>query len=195
MKEALFEATVSVLNEHGVEGLTMERVAAAAGVAKGSLYRYFRSKRDLLEFVFTKTLDPIFQNMEKIAASSRSAVEKLREQLHMLFEHVARYAQLHRLLFEDETAQGVFHSSERRTIETASLQMAGIFRQGIDEGVFQEGDPKMLAVMYLGLCKGVLMSRPNLETPEQREKIGRMILHTFLNGAATERGRLASTAE
>ena len=34
MREAIFEATVAVLSEHGVEGMTMDRVALAAKVAK-----------------------------------------------------------------------------------------------------------------------------------------------------------------
>ena len=41
MKEAIFEAATSVLCAHGVSGMTMDRVAAAAGLAKGSLYNYF----------------------------------------------------------------------------------------------------------------------------------------------------------
>ena len=34
MKEAIFEATVAVLGQHGVEGMTMDRVATAAGVRR-----------------------------------------------------------------------------------------------------------------------------------------------------------------
>jgi len=71
MKQALYEATIAVLSTHGVDGLTMDRVAAEAGIAKGSLYRYFRSKRDLLEFVYAKLVDPVFENMEQVAAKQQ----------------------------------------------------------------------------------------------------------------------------
>ncbi len=188
MKEALFEATIGVLCEQGVDGLTMDRVAAGAGVAKGSLYRYFNSKRDLLEFVHAKLVDPIFQRMEEIAASAQPALEKLSSQLHALLEHVARHAQVHRLLFEDDAAHGLLQSSERRTAEAASRQLAELFRQGIAEGAFRPGDASMYARMYLGLCRGVLESRPDLESPDQRECVHRLILGTFLNGIASEAG-------
>lgn len=188
MKEALFGATVAVLSGHGVDGLTMDRVAAAAGMAKGSLYRYFRSKRDLLEFVYAKTLDPVFQHLDETVASERPAVEKLSGQLRALLEHVARHAQVHKLLFEDEAARGLLQPSERRTVEAASRRLAEVFRQGISEGVFRPADPLMLAHMYLGLVKGVLQSRPGLEDRDQRESVHRLILNTFLNGIAAERG-------
>ena len=190
MKEALFDATVAVLSEHGVDGLTMDRVAAEAGVAKGSLYRYFRSKRDLLEFVYAKMVDPIFQDLEELAAKEQPAVEKLAEQLRAMLEHVARHAQVHKLLFEDDATHGLLRSSEQRTIEAASQRLAGVFKQGIAEGVFRSADPLMLANMYLGLCKGVLQTQPELERSAQREDVHRLIIGTFLNGIATEKGRV-----
>lgn len=190
MKEALFEATVAVLGEHGVEGLTMDRVAAEAGVAKGSLYRYFSSKRDLLEFVHAKMVDPIFQHLEETAAREQPAIEKLADQLRVFLEHIARHVKIHRLLFEDDAAHGLLQSSERRTVEAASRCLAGIFRQGMAEGVFREADPLMVANMYLGLCRGVLQSKPELELCEQRESIHRLILGTLLNGIGTQKGRV-----
>jgi AcrR family transcriptional regulator len=187
MKEAIFTATIAVLSEHGLEGMTMDRVAAAAEVAKGSLYRYFPSKKELLEFVYAKLVDPIFKDLEETVAREQPAVEKLSSNLLALLEHVTKHAQAHRLLFEDETVHGLLQSSERRTLEAASQELAEIFRQGIAEGVFRPADPRMLANMYLGLCRGALDSRPELEGREQRESVHRLILGTFLHGIAAEK--------
>jgi len=188
MKQALFEATVGVLNEHGVDGLTMERVAAEAGMAKGSLYRYFPSKRDLIEFVYAKMVDPIFQDLEAIETADRPAMEKLVQQARGFLEHVAQHAQVYRLLFEDDTAHGLLQSSERRKVQAAAQRLANIFRQGMDEGVFRAGDPLLLANMYLGLCKGVLETRPPLDTRQAREDIHQLIVGTLLDGIAAQRG-------
>ena len=188
MKEALFEATVAVLSEHGVDGMTMDRVAAGAGMAKGSMYRYFRSKRELLEFVYGKTVDPFFQHMEEILAAEQPAMEKLSGQLRALLEHVARHAQVHRLLFEDDTAHGLLQSSERRTLQAASRRLAEVFRQGIAEGVFRPADPLLLANLYVSLCRGVLQTQPALEGPDQRESVHRLIMDTLLHGIAVEKG-------
>lgn len=187
MKDALFEATIAVLGTHGMDGLTMDRVAAEAGIAKGSLYRYFRSKRDLLEFVYTKLIDPVFQDLEEIATKKQPAMKKLAEQLRTLLEHVSQHAQVHKLLFEDEAVHVLLQSSERRTMETACRWLAEVFDQGITEGVFRPGDPLMLATMYLGLCKSVLETQPQLEERSERENLHRLILDTFLNGVATKK--------
>jgi len=182
MKEAIFKAAVSALSARGVKGLTMDRVASEAGVAKGSLYRYFRSKRDLLEFVHAKLVDPIRHGTDDIIAGDGSAIDKLSEQLTLLLDHVAKYVQIHRLLFDDEAAYGLLQSSERRTVEAATRRLAEIFRQGIAEGVFRPADPMLLAAMYLGLCRSVLQTRPELGEPGQRKTVHDLILGTLLHG-------------
>ncbi|MEN6450037.1 MAG: TetR/AcrR family transcriptional regulator [Thermoguttaceae bacterium] len=190
MKEAIYDATIAVMTEFGVDGLTMDRVAAEAGVAKGSLYHYFESKRYLIEFVFTKTIAPIEQDLEEIATKEQPAVEKLAAHFRNLLEHIAERAQVHKLLFEDETAHGLLHPLERRLMDVACRRMAAVFRQGMDEGAFRPGDPLMLANMYFGLCKAVLQTEPELAEPDQREKIHHLLIDTFLNGIATQNGRV-----
>jgi AcrR family transcriptional regulator len=168
--------------------MTMDRVAAAAGVAKGSLYRYFRSKRDLLEFVHARVVDPLFQDWEELETTEQPAMEKLTGQLRSFLEHVAKHVQVFRLLFEDDAAHGLLQSTERRTQEAACQRLSGIFRQGIAEGVFRPGDPLMVARMYLALCKGVLESQPDLDGPDQREDIYQLILGTLLHGISADKG-------
>ena len=48
-KRAILEATLAVLRERGLSGLKMEEVARRAEVGKGTIYLYFRDKRDLLK--------------------------------------------------------------------------------------------------------------------------------------------------
>ena len=45
---AIVEATVAILAERGVVGLTMDEVAARAGVSKATIYRRWRSKEALV---------------------------------------------------------------------------------------------------------------------------------------------------
>ncbi len=58
---AILEATRELLIEQGVHGLTMEGVAARAGVAKTTIYRRYRSKHEL-------ALAVLFDMVERIVA-------------------------------------------------------------------------------------------------------------------------------
>lgn len=47
-RRAILEATAALLAEHGAAGVTMDRVAAAAGVGKGTIFHRFGSRAGLL---------------------------------------------------------------------------------------------------------------------------------------------------
>lgn len=51
-KEAIFESTLKLVNEHGFHGTPMSQIAADAQVATGTIYHYFDSKDDLILELF-----------------------------------------------------------------------------------------------------------------------------------------------
>jgi AcrR family transcriptional regulator len=80
----LLRATVATLEEHGLEGTTIPRVAAAAGIAPATVYRRFRDKDALYRAVFLMLLEKSVVGTRKVlraqAAEARTlegAVEKL----------------------------------------------------------------------------------------------------------------------
>lgn len=189
-REAIFEAAVAVLGEHGVEGMTMDRVALAADMAKASLYHYFLGKTALVEFVYANIIDPIHQDLQEIMATEQPAIEKLATHLAWLLEHVDKHLRVFKLLLHDDTAQGLLQSTQRRTREAGCQLLAEIFRQGIAEGAFRPVDPLQLARMFLGLSAGVFDSQPELGERDQRESVHRLIMGAFLHGVAAEPGRI-----
>jgi len=189
VKRAIFDAAVSVLAEHGVEGMPMDRVATAAGLAKGSLYHDFPGKKAPVEFVYAIVIKAIHQSLQEIIATDRTALEKLGTHLDNLVEHVAKHLSVFKLLFRDDTVQGLLQSTQRRTRDSARQLLAEIYRQGIAEGVFRLSDPVQLAYIFLGICAGVFDSQPELGQRHQREYVRDLIKTAFMNGVSAAQAR------
>jgi AcrR family transcriptional regulator len=47
-KNTIFEAAIKVFSSNGYNGATMDDIALNAGVAKGTLYYHFKSKKKFL---------------------------------------------------------------------------------------------------------------------------------------------------
>jgi AcrR family transcriptional regulator len=47
-RREILEATLEIISEHGVEGATVARIAAAVGLTPGALYRHFHSRGALI---------------------------------------------------------------------------------------------------------------------------------------------------
>jgi AcrR family transcriptional regulator len=55
-REAIIEAALRLVDEHGMAGLSIRRIAAELGVDGSSLYHYFASKDDILDAVAGRVL-------------------------------------------------------------------------------------------------------------------------------------------
>ncbi len=68
--EAIWEATIQVLLNHGAEPLTTTRVAERAGVSVGTLYQYYPNKQSLLFAVVGNHLDRVAARVEAACESA-----------------------------------------------------------------------------------------------------------------------------
>ena len=55
--DALIDATLSLLREHG-RAVTTRQIAEAAGVAEGTIFRVVESKEELVELAITRAFEP-----------------------------------------------------------------------------------------------------------------------------------------
>lgn len=184
MKDAIFDAAVSVLAEHGVKGMTMERVAAAANLAKASLYGYIGSKRELLEFVHARVVEPIVEKVAEIGRSGGPATAKLDAIVRVIFEEVEKHQGIFTILLTDDTARRLLDSSAGPRRETAIAQLAQVFRQGIDQGVFRDFDARRLAEIFFAAMTEPWKWAAASGTPPVAERWIDPLVEVFLHGIA-----------
>lgn len=146
----LLHAGVKVLEAHGLEGASVPRIAAAAGVAPASIYRRFEDKDALLRAVFLHVL----------AQSNRANQERLRAAVgrRTLRATVERLA---------ETVFAQYREHPRL------LQALGRFMDMQAGTDFAREAQSMLANNMEQICDVVLAHREEIagRAPEQRVKI------------------------
>lgn len=62
-RAAILDAALTVFAAHGFEAARLDDVAAEAGVAKGTLYLYFKDKEALFEAMVRSAVSPVMDNM------------------------------------------------------------------------------------------------------------------------------------
>ncbi len=71
-RDQILDATERCLREAGYDGTTIRRIAGELDCAVGSIYRYFRDKRDLLYAVTQRMLEPALRLAEGKASLAES---------------------------------------------------------------------------------------------------------------------------
>jgi len=152
---------VDVFSKRGFEETAMLDIAEAAGVAKGSLYRYYKSKDDLLSYITRDLIDAFDQSIRETISSIDDPEEKLRlfvgEFVHFItgFPNLLRvYAEIWmynlkgkyrdmKELFDDYLAR------YRRTI-------VEIITDGQRAGIFQDVvNPRHTAIGLMAFLDGI----------------------------------------
>jgi len=188
MREAVYEGAVAVLTEYGLNGTTMDRVAAAAGMAKGSLYNHFPGKQELLEFVHDRAVAPMQEALEEIVKNRLCAAEKLASISRLWREYLVKHHAVFEFLINDHAAKRLLRDTEQTTRTSGIKQIAAIIAQGIQEGAFRPVDAGAAAEMFVSASIGMVeqefaagISRPVDEAVDA-------LMGVFLHGLSAGNG-------
>ena len=129
---ALVAATLQLLAEGGLTGLTMEAVAARAGVGKATLYRRWPGKAELV-------VDALASLSEPPEARAGAGV---RDELVALLEAVRRKSTsslvgqiFPRLIGEAAANPELMELYRRRVLDPRRVRFGAALRRGVDEGL------------------------------------------------------------
>lgn len=86
MHDGISAAAARVLAKVGFQTLTMERVAQDAGVAKGTLYNYFRDKDELIGNVIERTFSGLVVKLERAMGDVHGGRAALRLLAELILE-------------------------------------------------------------------------------------------------------------
>lgn len=195
MKDGIIQAALEVLKQHGYEGLTMDRVAEVAGIAKGSLYHYFRNKQELVTYLFEETIEPAVQAGDEIFQQVVPAVAKLEAMVRMWFDYFSQHRALFDFLFRDPTVRELCLTSRRAKNGLAIDRFSAILQQGINEGVFRPLDVTYAAEMIIGSLQFVIERQLETGKSHPIEDSVRRLMDIVLLGIGNTSGNAAKACE
>jgi AcrR family transcriptional regulator len=77
--ESLLAVAVSVFNERGYDGTSMEDLSRKLGISKSSIYYHVDSKENLLALALDRALDGLFSIADQVVASEAPAIDRLEQ--------------------------------------------------------------------------------------------------------------------
>ena len=159
----LLEAARRLFAEQGFHATTVEDIAAAAGVAKGTVYLYYKSKHDVywaaLQRGITEWLHEIQARLEAEAAPE----DKVRAFIAIKIRYFETNRDFFRIYFS-ELGSGFSHPTQMPPqFEQMYLQQARILeaalQQGIQDKAIREIRTDTAAVAISDLIRGIIVQR------------------------------------
>lgn len=157
-KEAFAEAATRLMQAKGWEQTSVQDVLDQLEASRGAFYHYFDSKQELLEAVIERLVDVGLGSVAPVAADpSLPAIPKL----EAIFGGIGRWKTERKALviallktwISDDNA--IVRDKFRRRLAGRIVPMlAGVVKQGIDEGTFTATSPEETARILVMLLLG-----------------------------------------
>lgn len=156
----ILEAAISVFSRLGFHRARMEDVALESGLAKGTLYLYYRSKDALIRALLERIFNWGRRDLEASLTGEGSASERLVELSARMSKEVERLSVLLPVWFEFYAVAARNEAVKpfvKRYFEEYRQVLASIVREGIERGEFREVDAGEVAVTVISLFEGVTL--------------------------------------
>jgi AcrR family transcriptional regulator len=179
----ILEAVVTILLEKGRKGFTMERVAAGAGIAKGTLYLHHNNKQALLTSVVNYCFKPLDKKIEEIISVDQDPVLKL-EQCALAW---MKYADKNKKIFH-ELRNEIFNARLRYISDKKSGYWLHInmFATALDEAVkagkLRPMNTVKAAILFLNATNSLVLHRILFKTTESIKDDVSDLMSLFING-------------
>ncbi|HOW80997.1 MAG TPA: TetR/AcrR family transcriptional regulator [Spirochaetota bacterium] len=101
-RKKIFDAAIEVFGQKGYHKATIDEIAALSKVGKGSVYRYFKSKEDLLEQLLKEKYHEIIERVSHILSEERDILVQIQEMIEFWIGFIESNPVLYKLIQTEE---------------------------------------------------------------------------------------------
>lgn len=154
-RRQILDAALRLFDEQGYSNTKISDISEKAGISKGLVYRYFRSKEEIF-FALRDKLDDCIDECFSVP----SALEAIRLfSLRLLsYPYYNEYVPPLRVYFSALVRGEVSLDAEENPIreDFGREYFGSLFKRGQEEGVFKEGDSQLFGDIYWKYLLGCL---------------------------------------
>jgi AcrR family transcriptional regulator len=144
-RQAILKAALAVFAARGFEAARLDDVAARAGVAKGTLYLYFRDKEALFEALVRNAVSPLLEQMRAVAAAPQISPLQALETFFAVFQKeilgTERKLLLRLIMAEGPRFPAIAEFYYREVVSHGLAIMRALSARAASEGAFATDAP------------------------------------------------------
>jgi AcrR family transcriptional regulator len=183
-KREILNCAIKVLNKKVYYKCPVDEIARYAGIAKGTIYIYFKNKEDLYLSVIFNLIDKFIEIIENVCKMDISASK----QLSILLRQMNIFLRTHRHLFlsireESKPPKGKFHEAFHARFHKITQAIGHIIEKGIKDGEFKKFPPYVVGSIILSVSS-LFAHKEFSDNTCGRDIDSGLVLKILMNGLA-----------
>lgn len=181
----ILDAARALLVQRGFQDVALDDVAKKAGVAKGTLFLYYKSKDELFSAAFADLVDQLGANLQAVLDSHLSGRDLLEDAVRVVLEHFDHHKD-----FMAQFGVGRFPGCKPGTSSKLMDKMIGnmdllavIVRRCAGDGVLRSASADQTAAFLFGLCRSAILYNHMRKISKPIADRRKQVVDMFLRGA------------
>ncbi|QKS48885.1 TetR/AcrR family transcriptional regulator (plasmid) [Paenibacillus cellulosilyticus] len=166
----ILDSALETIAVRGIGSVSINDIAAAAGMSIGSMYHYFKSKNEIISEILRRGQTDYGKHVTGLSVQQGSAQDKLFQlcESWLALDNSWAYTILiHTARLSDASSEEIRRAVTERFTNNL-CPVASVMEQGQRDGHIVNGDPLELAYYFVSLIQGLTLQRmPGAEVPIQ----------------------------
>ena len=162
-KERIVDEALTLFSRQGYKGTRVKNIADAVGIKDSSIYKHFKSKREIIDAIVDQmrarmdqmSVDaglPQEANETAAAIYGRMTVEDLQQMSRKVFlfyltdDFISRFWRL--AMIEQYQNEEIYEIYRSIFFDQSIVYQTGLFAEMIRQGIFRQADPRVLAMNF-----------------------------------------------
>ncbi len=181
-REKILDAAAKIFGENGYHATSMQDIAEAVQLKKGSLYHHVSSKQEILFTLLEQALDLLIERIEEVSLQDLSPEIKLKQAMKVYLNILTENKELSSVLLLEQRSLNsqyqIAHIPHRDQFEKI---WRGIISEGLTAGQFNSTDPAQATRYLLGTLNWTI-TWYNPDGPLTSAEIAGQYANLFLHG-------------
>jgi TetR/AcrR family fatty acid metabolism transcriptional regulator len=182
-RQQILAAAVEVFSDKGYHAARVEEIAHRAGIGKGTVYQYFRTKKDLFQEVVREGMDYYRREIQREQTSTEPLSERVLRIATMQLSFAVRHRTMAKVLMNSPETISQAAKDMYMTVRAGiHAQLAQLFREAAEQGEISSIDYDTAAWMMLGALNAIATTAILTEKDLDAEVLARSFTDLFFQG-------------
>lgn len=186
--QSIQEATMRVISRKGMSAATVQEIADEAGVAKGTIYLYFRDRDELVEKTFEAAMRELMERIDQVLDREEPFDKKVRAIIAAQLGFFSANREFFRLYLSLRMPEGSAPRQRKQKqnchpqYRARAEKLASVLKKAMDRGEIREADPYRLSLFIIEGSTAVILERLNEESSPAEDADVDFIAGLILDG-------------
>lgn len=158
-KRIIFKTAIKLFAEKGYENTGIEEITAVAGFAKGALYYHFDTKEDLFDLMLEEGTKLLNNSIELKFRHCNNALDRIKAILMIEIKTIINYEDFITVVINNTLGETTRTKKCKKAVDDYVEKIEKVIQEGIEQGLFFEGNPKAIAYGIFGIIFSSLLYR------------------------------------